>query len=159
MSPFGASCSPFILNCVIKKHLQSHPPTISSDIEANIYKDNLIAGCNSTAEAMEYYSASRSIFQQASLSLLSWASNQRSYDSRWRRGLLPFHKGSRFVLESRDRHPTRTHCQFITLLRIWSDQTRCITWDFIHFYPFGFIVQLSIPARILFKEIWKIKLD
>jgi hypothetical protein len=51
--PFGASCSTLILNCVIKKHLQSHPPTISSDIEANIYVNNLIAGCNSTAEAME----------------------------------------------------------------------------------------------------------
>jgi hypothetical protein len=38
--PFGASCSPFIINCVIKKHLQRNPSTISSEIEANIYVGN-----------------------------------------------------------------------------------------------------------------------
>lgn len=40
----------------------------------NIYFDNLIAGSESTAEALKYYSEALSIFKVASFSLQSWTS-------------------------------------------------------------------------------------
>ncbi|XP_032791646.1 uncharacterized protein LOC116928659 [Daphnia magna] len=136
--PYGASSSPFILNSVIKKHLQGFSTPVSVDIESHIYVDNLISGCETITEAFNYYTESRSIFAAASLSLQSWAfydpslNKQATLD-----GITDISPLTKTLATKRD------------LLRGISS-----IYD-----PLRFISPLSIPARILIQEIWKEKLD
>ena len=80
--PFGASCSPFILLSVIKHHLQLFPFTTAADMDLNIYVDNLISGCDSPEEALNYYAVSNSILNKAGLNLQSWSSNEQTINVR-----------------------------------------------------------------------------
>ena len=40
---FGSVCSPFILNAVIKSHLERHPTVVADNLKNNIYVDNVIS--------------------------------------------------------------------------------------------------------------------
>ncbi|XP_070546926.1 uncharacterized protein [Ptychodera flava] len=65
---FGAVCSPFILNAVVKTHLESNNNTpIAADLKDNIYVDNVISGVNNTTEATKYYTDANSLMKSAGL--------------------------------------------------------------------------------------------
>ena len=72
---FGASSSPFILLSVIKKHLQASSSPLAVDINQNVYVDNLISGCETSEEAMYYFSEGNNVLKEAGLKLQSWGSN------------------------------------------------------------------------------------
>jgi hypothetical protein len=72
---FVASSSPFILLSVIKKHLQDSPSLLADDINRNIYVDNLISGCETSEEAVSYFSEANNVLKSAGLNLQSWGSN------------------------------------------------------------------------------------
>ena len=44
----------------------------------NLYVDNLISGCDSEQEVIDYYTESRSIMRQANFNLRSWSTNSRN---------------------------------------------------------------------------------
>ena len=48
---FGASCSPFILNATIKKHLESIDHPVAEKIKTDIYVDNLAFGYDNENQA------------------------------------------------------------------------------------------------------------
>ncbi|XP_070535295.1 uncharacterized protein [Ptychodera flava] len=73
---FGAVSSPFILNAVVKTHLESHERTpTSTDLENNIYVDNILSGTDSNEDAVEYYEESNHLFESCGFNLRSWSSN------------------------------------------------------------------------------------
>ena len=72
---FGATCSPFLLNLVILRHLQTYGnQPIASNLQANIYVDNLLSGCPAT-EAVSYYKQAVRILDRAGFNLRAWSSN------------------------------------------------------------------------------------
>ena len=73
--PFGAASSPFILNAVLQHHLKQHTSTVSQDMLANLYMDNVISSCETEQQAVKYYRESRTIMSSASFNLRSWSSN------------------------------------------------------------------------------------
>ena len=56
-------------------HLHKFQSPVSEDIHHNIYVDNIISGCNSEAQLVQYYTQARGIMNQANFNLRSWASN------------------------------------------------------------------------------------
>ncbi|XP_070573730.1 uncharacterized protein [Ptychodera flava] len=73
---FGAACSPFMLNAVIKTHLESNAsiPT-ADDLKHNIYVDNVIDGAKSDEKAVSYYNDANHLMQSCGFKLRSWTSN------------------------------------------------------------------------------------
>ncbi|XP_077866221.1 uncharacterized protein LOC144353806 [Saccoglossus kowalevskii] len=51
---FGSASSPFILNSVVKTHLDSEETPVADDIKRNIYVDNVISGINSTQSTLKH---------------------------------------------------------------------------------------------------------
>ena len=74
---FGATCSPFILNSVINYHLSQYTSPIAQDMLNSLYVDNIISGCDTEENIMEYYATARAIMQDAKFNLRSWASNSQ----------------------------------------------------------------------------------
>ena len=61
---FGSVSSPFILNAVVKKHLENDPNIITQDMLENIYVDNLVSGVSNESNAVEYYEKSIDLMKQ-----------------------------------------------------------------------------------------------
>jgi len=72
---FGATSSPFILNAVLRHHLQQYQTPIADDITRNLYVDNVISGCSSEKAATQYYQQAQHIMKEAKFNLSSWESN------------------------------------------------------------------------------------
>ena len=84
--PFGLNCSPFLLAATIKYHLQREDTPINRQILSNIYVDNVITGVEDIQTAKEFYTSAKRIFQQASMNLREWATNDphiREYIPKW----------------------------------------------------------------------------
>ena len=75
---FGSVSSPFMLHAALYYHLQKNLSLVATDIVNNLYVhyvDNILTGCATELEAIDYYFKARSILSQAKFDLRSWASN------------------------------------------------------------------------------------
>ena len=58
-----------MLNVALHYHLHKFSTSIAADIETNLYVDNVISGCDSETNAVNYYNTSTSIMSQAKFNL------------------------------------------------------------------------------------------
>ena len=72
---FGAVCSPFILNAVVKTQLEEKGDEISTDLKDNIYVDNILTGVETTEDAIHYYNEANATMASCCFKLRSWATN------------------------------------------------------------------------------------
>lgn len=80
---FGAVSSPFtILYAILHHHLQQCDTALSCNIQANLYVDNVISGCETEQQAIQYFEAARSMMSCAGFNLGAWASNCESLNKK-----------------------------------------------------------------------------
>ena len=72
---FGAVSSPFIFYATLYHHLQHYNAPLSNDIQSNLYVDNIVSGCGTETQAVEYYHNARGIMSSAGFNLRAWVSN------------------------------------------------------------------------------------
>ena len=74
---FGAVSSPFMLFATLHYHLQQHSTPLSCNIQANLYVDvdNIVSGCETEQQAIQYLEEARSLMSSAGLNLRAWTSN------------------------------------------------------------------------------------
>ena len=75
---FDTSCSPFMLNAAITFHLQQHPSPVSTSILKSLYVDNVVSGCDTKQEALQFFLESRSLMNISKFNLCTWASSSQS---------------------------------------------------------------------------------
>ena len=80
--PFGSSSSPFMLGAVLDLHLSKYQSPTANDMKKNIYVDNILSGCNTEEEIVNYYVQAREMMSQAKFNLRSWSSNSRRLQER-----------------------------------------------------------------------------
>ncbi|XP_065886666.1 uncharacterized protein [Dysidea avara] len=59
--PFGSCSSPFMLAAVLNLHLNNTPSPIADDMKENLYVDNILSGCDTEEEVVQYYTQARTI--------------------------------------------------------------------------------------------------
>ena len=64
-----------MLHPALRCHLSNEQSATSSNILANLYVDNVVIGCSSVPETLEYYQEARHLMSKAHFNLRSWASN------------------------------------------------------------------------------------
>ena len=75
---WGIICAAFLLAYTIIHHLSLyHHDTITRTIERDLYVDNLVTGEVSTAEALKFYRKTKVIFNDASMNMRKWISNDK----------------------------------------------------------------------------------
>ena len=78
---FGAVSSPFMLYAALYHHLQYYNTSLSRDIQANLYVDNIVSGCDTESAVPQYYNRARVIMSEAKFNLRSWVSNSAQLSS------------------------------------------------------------------------------
>jgi len=74
---FGVISSPFLLGATINFHIDSCESEVADKIKSDIYVDNLITGCHTFDEACTLYSSAKEMFNDASMNLREWVSNNQ----------------------------------------------------------------------------------
>ena len=72
---FGATCSPFILNATIQKHLDQFNDPVTQRIKSDLYVDNLASGTDNEDEATIFLNQARTTMTPVQFNLRSWNSN------------------------------------------------------------------------------------
>lgn len=75
---FGATCSPFILSATILKHLNSNKCQFTETLLNDLYVDNIISSFVNESRMLQYFEASRALFDKAGFNLRSWTSNSQT---------------------------------------------------------------------------------
>ena len=75
---FGVNSSPFLLNAVLRHHVESFKatdPEFVSKLSESFYVDDLVTGSDTTEEAFCLYKKARGRLKEASFALRKWKSN------------------------------------------------------------------------------------
>ena len=72
---FGAVSSPFMLFATLHHHLQQHNTPLARSIHTNLYVGNIVSGCETEQQAIQYLQESMSLLSSAGFNLRAWTSN------------------------------------------------------------------------------------
>ena len=150
-----------MLNAVLQHHLRQHTSAVSHDMQANLYVDNVISGCDTEQEAVQYYEEARAIMSSANFNLRSWSSNSvelkaiatqesTSDDSssvnilglRWNPTTDEISLAAKSSISAYD--------NLITKREVLRDLSKI-------FDPLGFIAPVVMRAKMLMQKLWQLK--
>jgi len=161
--PFGAFCSPFMLNAMLLFHLSQFTTDTSKDMLRNLYVDNIVTGCDSEKSAMMYYTMARSMMCGANFNLRSWASNSSKLMEQARQDGTATEPSFVNVLglqwdTASDtisltlRRPIPTHHTLVTKREVLRETSKV-------FDPIGILSPVTVKAKILMQKLWQLDLD
>ena len=155
---FGSTSSPFMLHATLCHHLNSYDTLVADDMKKNLYVDNVISGCMTAPQALQYYKESRSMMNDAKFNLRAWASNCTELQE------LAAEEGTA---------DTNTTVNLLGLL--WNTCTDTLGYTSKQFHldnqpitkrivlqlsskiydPLGYLSPITIQARIFMQELWR----
>ena len=151
---FGSVSSPFMLHAALHYHLQKHSSPVTVDIANNLYVDNVITGCATETEAIDYYTKARSILSKAKFNLRSWASNSEQVKRFVKNDGVNDSNAMTKVLgllwhTSSD---TISLASQITVEQVAITKRKILQSSSAIFDPLGFITPVTIKAKILLQQ-------
>ena len=66
---FSVVSSPFILFATLHYHLQLYDTPLSNTIQSNLYVDNIVTGCKTESQAIQYFQDARAMMSSAGFNL------------------------------------------------------------------------------------------
>ena len=155
---FGASCSPFMLNAAITFHLQQHPSPVSTSILRSLYVDNVVSGCDTEKEALQFFLESRSLMNISKFNLCTWASNSESLRDLAKQHNVADEKEIVKVLGlcwnvKLDQLSLCSKPETTTTTPVTKHDILCYTSSI--FDPLGLITPVTITAKLLLQDLWQ----
>ncbi|CAC5399321.1 unnamed protein product [Mytilus coruscus] len=155
--PFGIISSPFLLAATVESHLDTFQSPIARKIKDNIYVDNLISGCTSVAESLEFFSEAKHIFQNASMNLREWISSSKMFNE-----LLPTKDRTDVFETCVLGHLWNTEFDVIyvksaknTMCSGISTKRKILSELAEVFDPMGFFSPVIVSGKIFLQDLWK----
>ncbi|VDM41166.1 unnamed protein product [Toxocara canis] len=154
--PFGVVSSPFLLAAVLKTHLKGY--TEEKAIAKNLYVDNIFVSAENSKEAERMYKRIKDIFNEASMNVREFASNDKRVTS---------------SIKEEDRHKE----QLIKILGMKWDTTtdemiieieplerrprtkrETLSYIAAQCDPLGLISPVILPLKLLLQDLWRKKI-
>lgn len=159
---FGATCSPFILNAVIQKHLDLHSTDPAAHVIArDLYVDNIISSFTSEKQLMCFFRSARDLMGAAGFNLRSWSSNSDKLRKTAENMLV--HDNDTIVRTlGMNWEPEVDQLSFIhrQICAVPETTKRTILQQTSRVYdPLGMLTPVTVRAKIIIQDLWKKKLD
>ncbi|XP_061168132.1 uncharacterized protein LOC133177057 [Saccostrea echinata] len=160
---FGATCSPFILNAVLMKHLKENASTWTQKLTENLYVDNIISSFPTENELISFYNCSRTLFAKAGFNLRSWGSNSEILQEHAKKdGVLDKDSVVKVLgMKWNVKEDTLTFAkQEIANTKKNTVTKREVVKQSSKIYdPLGYISPITVKAKMFIQELWKKKID
>ncbi len=159
---FGATCSPFMLNATLLKHLESNKSMSAAKVlERDLYVDNAISSFDSESEVLSYFREARCMMSDAGMNLRSWTSNSSTLRAEAARDEVLDTDDVNKVLGLRW-EPTTDLLSFVKrdIPALDIITKRAILKYSSHIYdPLGLLSPVTVRAKLLLQDLWKQKYD
>ncbi|XP_052260181.1 uncharacterized protein LOC127864522 [Dreissena polymorpha] len=159
---FGATCSPFILNATLLKHLRKNMNVNAAHvIERDLYVDNVISSFKCEKDLLEYFTEARQLMSTAGMNLRSWISNSACLRTAAENENVPDTCDVTKVLGLRW-DPKLDTINFVDKqIPILEKVTKRTVLKFSSqiYDPLGLLSPVTVRAKILLQEMWKQKYD
>lgn len=159
---FGATCSPFILNATLLKHLQIHKDKPLSPIVArDLYVDNILSSFETETATLSFFRDTRALMGSASFNLRSWNSNsEKLRELAATQNILDDNTVSKvlgMLWNAQDDEMMLQH-KPIPINSVVTK--REILHHISKIYdPLGLVLPVTIAAKIFMQNLWKAKLE
>ena len=153
---FGATCSLFILNSTLLKHLDNNKHAPAAEIiKRDIYVDNVLSSFENESDLLQYFTESRSLMSNAGMNLLAWTSNSEALRTQVDLdGALDSDVNVR-ILGLRW-NPTKNEMSFaernIPILEVVTKRT-ILRYSSQIYDPLGLLSPVTVRAKILLQEL------
>ncbi|XP_071128314.1 uncharacterized protein [Mytilus edulis] len=159
---FGATCSPFMLSATLMKHFRDNPSTTSTELQRNLYVDNVLTSFTDKQSLLKFYTESRKLLSEAGFNLRSWNSNSTELQNVAGLDKIGDNDDIVKILGMRwDRESDDLKFQQIEFM----EKDRMITKREVLrtssriFDPLGLITPITVKAKLFMQTLWKAKLD
>ena len=156
---FGATCSPFILDATIRKHLDGNTDPTASHILQGLYVDNVVNSFDSKAETIDYFHKSRALMDSAGFNLRSWKSSYAPLnDLAAEHGVLDTNPSPKVLglvwdpLNDTLTFPPYQHTQLEMMTKREAVSAIAKIYD-----PLGILGPVVVRAKIFLQKLWKIE--
>jgi len=162
---FGATCSPFILNATLLKHLYLNPSTTSKILQRDLYVDNVLTSVDTEDTAVIFFTDSRKLLKEGGFNLRTWKSNSiKLTDMATHENVLDTDEetkilGMRWNAKSdtltfaNQEYDPEDESQLQATKREILSQSSSI------YDPLGLLGPVTIRAKLLIQNLWKDKYD
>ena len=155
---FGATCSPFLLNATIRKHLSLLDGNMES-LKKGLYVDNLQSTCDNEDELINFFFEANKIFAQAHLYLKEWVSNSDKLQTLARAYKLHSEKDKVNKVLGLDWNIVTDTLSLHRKILTTGSTKREILRSVAQIYdPLGVLLPVTIRARMFLQDLWKEKL-
>ena len=177
---FGATCSQFLLNATILKHLSTLKidPNLITKFKRGLYVDNLLGTDNSEQNLLKFYQTASKSFSEAHLNLREWVTNspllEQEINSHSEKPKNHSHGEKSYEEKPVDIESVKFlgmlwNPEFDTLTLksrlddeipdISNSKRSVLSKTAQIFDPLGMILPVTIRSRILLQELWRRKLS
>ena len=157
---FGAVSSPFILFATLHHHLHLYDTPLSHKIRSNLYVDNIVTGCETESQAVQFFQEARSMMCNAGFNLRAWASNSESLT----RKALEDRVGSKLQLtnilglqwNTRTDHLSLTFKSANTENKLFITKREVLKEASKLFDPLGITSPVSVRSKLFMQKLWQL---
>ena len=160
--PFGATCSPFLLQKVLDHHFTKSANPIVKDLTTRFYVDNYCNTFNNMHEMCQHKHIVDATLQEAGMPLQGWVSNNHEFNQQFQEdhgdpiqsvlGIAwdthddTIHVVSKDWMKERMNEENYTKRRFVSLLSSVFD-------------PLGLISPIIIKGKLILRNLWQLKLS
>ena len=157
---FGATCSPFLLHATLQHHFDITDSPISSMLANSFYVDNLLGSVNTERELLDIYPEANRVLASANMPLQQWASNslklKEIVDKDEEEGMQENIKILGLNWDTKGDTLNIARPEF----SLKCNTKRHLLSQISTVYdPLGILNPLTVRARMIMQEVWKLKID
>ena len=156
---FGATCSPFILNATLLKHLSLYPNNTSDMLQRDLYVDNVLTSVDTEEGALDFYMDSRELLSSVGFNLRTWKSNSEQLCNMAARENVLDGDTETKILGMR----WNANSDILTFARqndVRTDNSQVTKREILRqsssiYDPLGILSPVTIRAKLLIQKLWK----
>lgn len=156
---FGLTCSPFILNSVIVKHLKSLGDEISEELLYNLYVDNLLISTNNISDAKEQSAKVKEIFKRIKMNIREFISNKNEAINDISSEDKLIGNNQKFLGIKWDTNSDQLKFELNAKIKQKISKRSILSKISSHFDPLSLLAPIFLPAKLMLQKLWNEKIS